>query len=189
MSTFVHRFVLAGTQEDVPFARHKVIDQVRKWGVSMDDETDDAIRLVASELITNAVVHGEGPVTVTLQHRPGHLVIDVLDGNSLAPQRGCAQADDESGRGLALVGVLASRCSWEPTRHGKRVWAEITLPMPVPAVRTSALRSMPDPDLAFRPTTATSATWIGPSGRVPCTRPSMPAAPRLLPAQAAMGRP
>lgn len=113
----------------------------------MDDETADAIRLVASELISNAVVHGEGPVTVQLYHRPGHLVIDVADGNPSAPQLSCANADDEGGRGLALVGLLASRSSWEPTGDGKRVWAEIELPMAAPAIRAAVLRRL----FALRP--------------------------------------
>ncbi|HEX5567912.1 MAG TPA: ATP-binding protein [Streptomyces sp.] len=124
-----------------------VVDKVRTWGVPLDEETTDAVRLVASELITNAVVHGTGPVTVTLHHRPGHLVIDVLDGNPSAPQLGCAQADDESGRGLALIGLLASRCAWEPSGRGKRVRAEMVLPAASPAIRTAVLRRL----FAFRP--------------------------------------
>ncbi|MFI1563772.1 ATP-binding protein [Streptomyces sp. NPDC020490] len=106
----------------------------------LDDETADAISLVASELITNAVVHGEGPVTVALYHRPGRLLIDVLDHNPSTPQPSWAQADEESGRGLALVGLLASRCAWESTGHGKRVWAEIVLPMRAPAAPAAVLR-------------------------------------------------
>lgn len=96
----------------MPLARRMAVDRVRAWGVPMDAETADAVRLVASELITNAVVHGEGPVTVTLHHSPGRLVIDVLDGNPSAPRTCCAQPDDESGRSLALVGLSA--CAWEP---------------------------------------------------------------------------
>lgn len=142
MPTLVHRFVLAGAEREVPLARRKVVDKVRAWGVPLDDEAADAIRLVASELITNAMVHGEGPVTVALYHRPGRLVIDVLDYNPSVPHRSCAQADDESGRGLALVGLLASRCAWEPSGRGKRVWAEIALPMAEPAVRAAVLRRL-----------------------------------------------
>ncbi|WP_232107744.1 ATP-binding protein [Streptomyces gossypiisoli] len=142
MPTLVHRFVLAGTEREVPLARRKVVDKVRTWGVPMDDETADAIRLVASELITNAVVHGEGPVTVQLYHRPGRLVIDVLDGNPAAPQLSCAQAGDEGGRGLALVGLLASRSAWEPADCGKRVWAEIELPVAAPAIRAAVLHRL-----------------------------------------------
>jgi anti-sigma regulatory factor (Ser/Thr protein kinase) len=142
MPTLVYRFVLAGTESEVPLARRQVVDRVRTWGVPMDEETADAVRLVASELITNAVVHGEGPVTVALHHWPGRLVIDVVDGNPSAPQTSCAQADDESGRGLALVGLLASRSAWEPSGRGKRVWAEIALPTAAPAHRAAVLRRL-----------------------------------------------
>jgi anti-sigma regulatory factor (Ser/Thr protein kinase) len=147
MPTLVHRFVLAGEEREVPLARRKVVDKVCAWGVPLNDETADAIRLVASELITNAVVHGEGPVTVTLYHRPGRLVIDVFDNNSAVPQTSCAQADDESGRGLALVELLAPRCGWEPAGRGKRVWAEIALPTAAPAIRATVLRRL----VAMRP--------------------------------------
>ncbi|WP_432585936.1 ATP-binding protein [Streptomyces sp. HD1123-B1] len=142
MPTLVHRFVLAGMEREVPLARRTVIDKVRTWGVPLDEEVVGTIRLVASELVTNAVVHGAGPVTVTVYHRPGFLVIDVLDCNLSAPLMGCSQADDESGRGLALVGRLASRCAWEPSGRGKRVWAEIVLPPAVPAVRAAGLRRL-----------------------------------------------
>ncbi|MCI3276470.1 ATP-binding protein [Streptomyces cylindrosporus] len=142
MPTLVHRFVLAGEEREVSLARRKVVDKVRAWGVPLDDETADAIRLVASELISNAVVHGEGPVTVALYHRPGRLVIDVLDANPAAPQTSCAQAQDESGRGLALVELLASRCAWEPVGQGKHVWAEIALPKAAPAIRAAVLRRL-----------------------------------------------
>ncbi|MEU7429043.1 ATP-binding protein [Streptomyces sp. NPDC040750] len=142
MPTLVHRFILAGAARDVSLARCKVVDKVRTWGVPMDDETSDAIRLVASELITNAVVHGKGPVTVALYHRPGRLVIDVHDDNPAAPRTSGAQNDDDSGRGLTLVGYLASRCAWEPSGRGKRVWAEIALPMAAPAIRAAVLRRL-----------------------------------------------
>ncbi|WP_324789790.1 ATP-binding protein [Streptomyces sp. H51] len=123
-------------------ARRNVVDKVRAWGVLLDDETADAIGLVASELITNAVIHGEGPVTVALYHRPGRLVIEVLDHNPSTPRPSWAQVDEESGRGLALVGLLASRCAWESTGRGKRVWAEIVLPMAAPAARSGVLRQL-----------------------------------------------
>ncbi|MFG2312056.1 ATP-binding protein [Streptomyces sp. NPDC048566] len=142
MPTLVHRFVLAGEEREVSLARRTVVDKVSAWGVPLDDATADAIRLVASELITNAVVHGGGPVTVALYHRPGRLVIDVLDDNPSAPQASCIQADAESGRGLALVELLASRCAWEPVGRGKRVWAEIALPKAAPAIRVAILRRL-----------------------------------------------
>ncbi|MFC9950373.1 ATP-binding protein, partial [Streptomyces prasinus] len=47
-----------------------------------------------------------------------------------------------SGRGLVLVGLLAARCTWEPSDHGKRVWAEIVLPTAAPAIRAAVLRKL-----------------------------------------------
>lgn len=139
MATLVTRLALAGKEEEVPRARRAVLDQVRAWGVPLDDETVDAVRLVASELITNAVVHGEGPITIVLHHRPGRLVIDVLDESPAMPQMGCAEADEESGRGLELVTFLVARLEWEPCDGGKRVRAEIALHSSAPAVRTAVL--------------------------------------------------
>lgn len=139
MPMLVHRFVLTGTESEVPPARRELVDKIRAWGVPLDEETADAVRLVASELITNAVVHGAGPITVTLSHRPGRLVIDVLDGAPSVPRTDRAQADDENGRGLALVRLLATRCAWEPAGAGKRVWAEMALPVAVDASPTAAV--------------------------------------------------
>ncbi|MFJ9666767.1 ATP-binding protein [Streptomyces sp. NPDC101219] len=147
MPTLVHRFVLAGEEREVPLARRRVVDQVRSWGVPLNDDVTASVRLVASELISNAVIHGKGPVTVTVYHRPGRLVLDVVDGNPAAPRTSCAQAGDEGGRGLALVEILASRYAWEPVGQGKRVWAEIALPKTAPAVRAAVLRG----SLALRP--------------------------------------
>ncbi|TXJ80628.1 ATP-binding protein [Streptomyces lavendulae] len=128
MPTLVHRFVLTGTESEVPLARREIVDKVRAWSAPLDEETADAIRLVASELITNAVVHGTGPITVTLSNCSDRSVIDVLDGDPSVPQTGYAQPDDEHGRGLALVRLLAAHCAWEPVGLGKRVWAEMALP-------------------------------------------------------------
>ncbi|TGZ17398.1 hypothetical protein DV517_23710 [Streptomyces sp. S816] len=140
MPTQVHRFMLAGIESEVPLARHEIVDKVRAWGVPLDEETADAVRLVASELITNAVVHGAGPITVTLSSRSDRLVIDVLDGDPSVPRTGCAcaQADNENGRGLALVRLLSARCAWEPADPGKRVWAEMTLPMGAESMSAAA---------------------------------------------------
>lgn len=140
MPTLLSRFALAGAEDEVSPARHKVVDCVRAWGVALSDEVADTIRLVVSELISNAVIHGAGPVTVVLHHRPGRLVIVVSDRDQQAPVASCAAEGDESGRGLALVAHFAVRSGWEPLAHGKRVWAEIELPKPAPAIRAAVLR-------------------------------------------------
>ncbi|MFH9069687.1 ATP-binding protein [Streptomyces alboflavus] len=140
MPTLATRFALAGAEAEVPAARRKVVESVRAWGVPLDDASADAIRLVASELISNAVIHGVGPITVALFHDPGSLVIVVADRDRRAPVAGCADSGDESGRGLALVGHFAVRSSWDLRDQGKSVWAEIEVPKPTPAIRAAVLR-------------------------------------------------
>ncbi|MEV5938719.1 ATP-binding protein [Streptomyces sp. NPDC051994] len=139
MPTLVTRFALTGTEEEVSPARRLVVAKVRAWGVPLDEETADVICLVASELITNAVIHGGGPITVTLCHRPGTLMIDVLDANTRTSKVNFRDVE-EGGRGLLLVGFLAARSGWEPVMRGKRVWVEIALPKSAPAVRAAVLR-------------------------------------------------
>src|SRR3954466_10925822 len=70
---------------------------------------DDAALLV-SELVTNAVVHGRTTATVEV-HRPADtLRVTVRDDNPVLPAAGDAPSlDAESGRGLAIVAMLASR--------------------------------------------------------------------------------
>jgi hypothetical protein len=89
------------------------------------------------------LVHGVGPITVTLSDRPGRLVIDVLDSDPSVPRTERARADDVNGRGLALVRLLSTRCAWEPVGSGKRVWAEMALPVAVEASPAAVPRGRP----------------------------------------------
>jgi signal transduction histidine kinase len=62
--------------------------------------------LIVSELTTNAIRHGEGPVRVRVSHAGGRLRVAVHDQGAGRPARRRAGADEESGRGLALVDGL-----------------------------------------------------------------------------------
>lgn len=113
-------------------ARRAVRDALCAWGVA-EDITDTAV-LVLSELTTNALIHAhpapgrEIGVRVTL--RAECLRIEVSDAGTGRPRPRTAQADDETGRGLALVAALTTRQGVCPRRHGigKTVWAELDLP-------------------------------------------------------------
>ncbi|HEU5333810.1 MAG TPA: ATP-binding protein [Actinocrinis sp.] len=61
-----------------------------------------------SEVVTNAVLHGRGLVTVIARIEPGAVACEVGDGASDLPVVYEAGDDDEHHRGLSLVDALAS---------------------------------------------------------------------------------
>ncbi|HSP37792.1 MAG TPA: SpoIIE family protein phosphatase [Frankiaceae bacterium] len=87
----------------------------------------DDVELLASELTTNAILYGRVPVEVRLRHAARHVVLEVYDSGTYLPRRMRPTPDDEHGRGLQLVALLADRWGTRPTEHGKAVWAVVAL--------------------------------------------------------------
>ena len=88
-----------------------------------------AVQLVASELVTNAVRHGRTPIAVSLDCVFGQgVVLAVSDAGPALPRRRPAPAGAESGRGVQLIEVLCSQwgVTQAPAADGragtKRVW-------------------------------------------------------------------
>ncbi|WP_327298938.1 MULTISPECIES: ATP-binding protein [unclassified Streptomyces] len=119
----------------VPAARTFVARVLTGWGLSPDAELADTIRLIVSELATNAVQHtfGTSP-TFTVQavlERDERLCVGVTDSHPRWPQRLPAAVQQDNGRGMVIIRWLAAenggRLSVTPTRDGgKTVW--IALP-------------------------------------------------------------
>ena len=97
--------------------------------LGLDADADDLL-LVVSELVTNAVLHGLPPVRVRLRSAADALSVEVFDQGHVLPDRGDGEPDQESGRGLLLVEVLANRWGSRASGAGKVVWAELPLPDP-----------------------------------------------------------
>ncbi|MFE9571076.1 ATP-binding protein [Streptomyces sp. NPDC006692] len=142
MTTRRARIAVPADPAAVAFARDRVIAQVRGWGVPLDGETSEAVKLVASELITNAVVHSAGLPVAGLYYdqEAGRLLLVVHDSNPELPHRIDATADDVGGRGLALVAALATEHGWEPTDRGKKVWAAFDVAVPSRPTLAAPLR-------------------------------------------------
>lgn len=90
---------------------------------------DDAI-LVADELVSNALRHGETPRVCRLivTGNGGRLRIEVDDTSPRDPVM--RTPDHTGGRGLILVDRLASRWGCTRRHDHKTVWAELTLDTP-----------------------------------------------------------
>jgi anti-sigma regulatory factor (Ser/Thr protein kinase) len=90
---------------------------------SMSRQADD-VRLVVSELVTNAVIHAATAFTLSLRRLDGELTVAVRDGSLERPQQPVQHhATGPQGRGLHLVEALSR--SWGVTDEvdGKSVWA------------------------------------------------------------------
>jgi anti-sigma regulatory factor (Ser/Thr protein kinase) len=85
------------------------------------------LRLVVSELVTNAVLHAAPPVVLHLRHEPQtrHLWVGVTDGG-VAAAASDPLPDDEHGRGLFLVTALADDTGAEPADCGTTRWARLS---------------------------------------------------------------
>ncbi|OKK18330.1 hypothetical protein AMK16_18555 [Streptomyces sp. CB00455] len=97
------------------------------------DAPCDDLQLCVSELVGNVILHvGEGtPVTLAITRTPeGRTRVEVGDPDPrLWPVLRRATEEDEGGRGLALVGAVATRWGVRPGPHsGKTVWAELRHP-------------------------------------------------------------
>ncbi|MFE0702320.1 ATP-binding protein [Streptomyces sp. NPDC058872] len=119
----------------VPMARRFVVEVLDGWGFDGAADLADAIRLMVSELATNAVLHtfGQSPTfTVDVRwEREERLHIGVTDSHPRWPRRLPAAVQQDNGRGLVIIRSLAAeaggRLSVTPTEEGgKTVW--ITLP-------------------------------------------------------------
>ncbi len=106
-------------------ARSFVAEVCGRWGL---DELTDKAKLVASELVTNAVVHARTGIELRLERRDGVLSVAVHDEDPrllrlVEPGRGA-----ESGRGLIVVAKVARSWGVRPDpRGGKVVWCTLSL--------------------------------------------------------------
>jgi len=103
------------------------------------------LALVASELVTNAVVHGRGAITFNLQHDDDLLRGEVIDeGGGFEREVRDRGPHDVGGRGLLIVEAVASR--WGIHEGTTHVWFEL------PDDRAPPGRAEPQIGDAHRPT-------------------------------------
>ena len=130
------RVRLAADPACVSGARRFVSDGLESWGRTelLDDAT-----LCVSELAGNAVLHsGTSFMEIVIQGQPSGIRLSVEDdgpvpaaavhprpdfpGSGVVP---ILEDEPTTGRGLAIVSILATDWGVELTQDGKRVWAEL----------------------------------------------------------------
>ncbi|MET7616174.1 SpoIIE family protein phosphatase [Streptomyces sp. NPDC005408] len=110
----------------VAHARRFTSRTLRSWGVT--DETD-AILLIVSELVTNALVHTQGQVRLDLTLAGERMRVAVSDASPRAPVKPSnVNWEATGGRGIMLVEAVSAAYGSVPLSGGKQVWAELVLP-------------------------------------------------------------
>lgn len=120
-----HQMQLPAEEQSVRRARHFVCTLLvdHRFLNLVED-----VRLVVSELATNAVRHAHTPFTVTLERDDQALLLTVTDGSPDPPVQLPTHLLDPGGRGLSLVDKVSR--DWGVIRRpgeGKSVWASFAL--------------------------------------------------------------
>jgi DNA-binding NarL/FixJ family response regulator len=106
-------------------ARRFMEETLSRWACA---EVLDVVNLLVSELVTNAVVHGDSEAEVSVVLTPTALRVEVGDHNEFVPSPNEATDWATSGRGLALVESLSRGWGIERVPDGKVIWFEVQRP-------------------------------------------------------------
>ena len=86
-------------------ARERAREALPSWGLAGHVYLAE---IIVSELVTNAMRHGDGPIGVRLSYAGGDLRVEVHDRGAGRPVRRHTATDDECGHGLELLdGLIA----------------------------------------------------------------------------------
>ncbi|WP_375475677.1 ATP-binding protein [uncultured Jatrophihabitans sp.] len=111
--------------ESVAALRSWVVDRLAVRAPAASSGLVEDVRLIVSELATNAVRAGGSLVTARLEIGLDAIVVGVEDDAPGRPHRREAAHTDVAGRGLAIVSVLAEEWGVRSTAQGKLVWASV----------------------------------------------------------------
>ncbi|WP_418275337.1 ATP-binding protein [Isoptericola jiangsuensis] len=114
------------SMDELTAVRGQIGGSLPSCGTTLED-IPESILLVASELATNALRHGQGPALVRLSVRGGTYLLDVVDrAPGVTPEIAAGRPTGQGGFGLRLASRLADEVGWSCTEGAKHVWATFT---------------------------------------------------------------
>ncbi len=124
----VHRF--KNERSAVTAARRFALESLA--GQQQSAETIETVELMVSELASNCVRHTDSDFDIAIEVVPGAIRVAASDSGSGEPVMRRASPADISGRGLAIVDMLASSWGVEASASGpgKRVWFKLAADAP-----------------------------------------------------------
>ncbi|WP_435242648.1 SpoIIE family protein phosphatase [Streptomyces cucumeris] len=115
--------------QGVKATRRFVRESLAAWD---RDTLADDLELMASEVVTNALIHADSHVDLRLRACPDHIRLEVRDSDATPPVPSALSASDEEnaqaehGRGLLIVESLATAWGTSPSGRGKTIWLELS---------------------------------------------------------------
>ena len=95
----------------------------------LDADEVNRARLLTSELVTNAVLHGNGRIVLRAHLDHDRLLVEVIDeGEGFEHELRVRDFEELGGRGLSIVDAEASR--WGVHEGSSHVWFELERPGP-----------------------------------------------------------
>ncbi|MEU6664747.1 ATP-binding protein [Streptomyces sp. NPDC046727] len=124
---------LSPTPRGARLARRLTATHLATCGYPHDSDLNHTAQLIVAELAANAVTHGRVPgrdfeLRLSLLREKDTLRIEVSDTRGDRPLRFLdGRLEDEHGRGLVVVQVLATLWGVSERDVGKTVWVELAL--------------------------------------------------------------
>ena len=112
---------LPATTASVGEVRHHL--RVLLAGSPYAERIGDA-ETAATELVTNAVLHGRRPITVEIEYDDVRLRVAVTDASPVSPTFSLLDPTAVTGRGLLMVSAVSDGWGVDPGVGAKTVWAE-----------------------------------------------------------------
>jgi diguanylate cyclase (GGDEF)-like protein len=109
-----------------PAAARRLLEEM--FGAALSISELDTARLLVSELVTNAFLHGQGAITLCGELDERRLLVEVIDqGSGFQPANAGSNMEPTGGWGLGIVASESSR--WGvPEGSSTRVWFELDRP-------------------------------------------------------------
>ncbi|GAA1722348.1 ATP-binding protein [Streptomyces yatensis] len=149
-------FPFAAEASQVAGLRQAVRAELALWGMSA---LADEAQLIVTELASNVVKHvGQGSVaTLVLDAGPNQLRMELHDKSGKEPQHLHPACDEESGRGLLILGALSTTWGTVRTTAGKAVWCELPLALDETRRRIQRATTVME---AYGPAVGSPAAWL-----------------------------
>ena len=112
---------LAGGVAGLGDARRFIARTLAEWAVA--PTRIEAVSIVATEFLTNALVHAASEPVLELERSADAVTVRVADRSTAPPEPRAHRTDDGHGLGLRMVDSLADAWGWEHADDGKTVWA------------------------------------------------------------------